>query len=124
MRKSTSFSIRIKEDALWHINETKYHRSKISNASISIDDEPPHIYKHVMLNHKKMHQTEGSYLIIAYYKSIEQGNQRLLKRIQKILHRNSIDRDICAKSLNQLTRKRQLTRITNENKVLTYLGNL
>jgi replicative DNA helicase len=123
MRKSISFSTRIKEDALWHINETKFHQSKISNASISVDDEPPHIYKHIMLNHKKMHQTEGSYLIIAYYKSIEQGNQRLLKRIQKILHRNSIESDMNSKSLNYLIRKKQLIKITTENKVPTYLGN-
>mmetsp|Transcript_21634 Transcript_21634/g.66223 ORF Transcript_21634/g.66223 Transcript_21634/m.66223 type:complete len:176 (+) Transcript_21634:597-1124(+) len=108
------------------------HKRKLRNMKCSIDNKPPTTQRHLKRNAKK------EALLEERYASIERENRLLLEKMSYIMKRNESTRMQGAAtvavganstsmraqraqghtSLNRESRKRQLQKITNENKAI------
>eukprot|EP01010_Urceolus_cornutus_P003622 NODE_516_length_1584_cov_237.054723_g393_i0.p1 GENE.NODE_516_length_1584_cov_237.054723_g393_i0~~NODE_516_length_1584_cov_237.054723_g393_i0.p1 ORF type:complete len:305 (-),score=51.88 NODE_516_length_1584_cov_237.054723_g393_i0:638-1552(-) len=97
----------------WQERSYRLHRAQLYKVKTTIDTKPPHTYAHLYQRLKKA-QLEDERCSI-----IERDNRTLVKRMSEVMTRNSSSQnDVNYRSLNRGLRKRELLRITEENKAL------
>lgn len=93
------------------------HRKNLRTMKCSIDNQPPKRYSHLQRNMKKEAIMEERFA------SIERDNRLLLEKMSYIIRHSSLDNRLQPqyqnfKSLNKDGRRKELQRITRENKDL------